>query len=85
MWTDVRASTKNGRLRLAEAQAALGINILMYLPVRLGNLCSLAFDEHLVIREGGTSTLALSAEETKTGAAVEYEIPSALVSSSTAR
>ena len=79
MWTDVKASAKSGRLRLAEAQAALAINILMYLPVRLGNLCSLAFDEHLVIREGGSSTLALSADETKTGAAVEYEIPFALV------
>jgi hypothetical protein len=79
MWTDVKASTKNGRLRLAEAQAALAINILMYLPVRLGNLCSLVFDEHLIIREGGSSTLTLSAEETKTGAAVEYEIPFALV------
>ncbi|WP_162252000.1 site-specific integrase [Mesorhizobium sp. Root552] len=75
IWTDVQASTKKRRLRLAEAQAALAINILMYLPVRLGNLCALAFDEHLIVRESGTSTLTLSAEETKTGAGVDYEIP----------
>jgi integrase len=79
LWRDVQCSTKTGRLRLAEAQAALAINILIYLPVRLGNLASLTFDQHLFLNEDGASTLTLSAEETKTGAAVEYDIPPPLV------
>lgn len=41
MWQDMKDSSRNGRLQLAQAQAALAINILMYLPVRLGNLCIL--------------------------------------------
>lgn len=79
LWQDLKCTQRYGRWQLAQAQAALGINILTYLPVRLGNLCTLAFDEHLVMRDDGRSTLALSADETKTGAGVEYEIPTALV------
>ena len=78
IWQDVQASQKQNRNSLAEAQAALGIEILMFVPVRLGNLTALAFEEHLFVREGGTSTLLLSAEETKTGTSVEFDIPTRL-------
>lgn len=78
LWHDVQNSDRRGRWRLAEAQAALGIEILMTMPVRLGNLTSLAFEEHLFLRRGGTSTLIVPAEETKTGHGVEFDIPEKL-------
>lgn len=75
MWQDVQNSKRRNRWRLAEAQGALGIEILMFVPVRLKNLTALAFDEHLFLREGGISTLMLSADETKTGENLEFDIP----------
>ncbi|MER9482364.1 tyrosine-type recombinase/integrase [Mesorhizobium sp. M0494] len=78
MWQDVQNSQRRNRWRLAEAQAALGIEILMSAPVRLKNLTALAFEEHLFLREGGISTLMLSADETKTGENLEFDIPSDL-------
>lgn len=78
MWQDVRKSERRNRWRLAEAQAALGIEILMFVPVRLKNLTALAFDQHLFLREGGTSTLMLASDETKTGENLEFDLPSEL-------
>ena len=75
MWADVQNSDRRGRLHLAEAQAALGIEILMTMALRLGNLTALAFEEHLFLRKGGTSTLIVPADETKTGHGVEFDIP----------
>ncbi|MES0032719.1 hypothetical protein [Mesorhizobium sp. M0040] len=75
MWQDVQNSQRRNRLRLAEAQGALGIEILMSAPVRLKNLTALAFEEHLFLRERGISTLMLSADETKTGENLEFDIP----------
>ncbi|TIM13262.1 MAG: site-specific integrase [Mesorhizobium sp.] len=75
MWQDVQKSQRRKHWRLAEAQAALGIEILMFVPVRLKNLTALAFEEHLFLREAGTSTLMLSADETKTGENLEFDIP----------
>lgn len=78
IWADAQSDSRRGRLRLAQAQAALAISILTYHPVRLGNLAGLRFDEHLHLNAQGVSTLSLSSEETKTGAAVDYEIPPVL-------
>lgn len=75
MWLDVRNSQRRNRWRLAEAQAALGIEMLMFVPVRLKNLTALAFDQHLFLRDEGTSTLMLSADETKTGESLEFDLP----------
>jgi integrase len=78
MWQDVQNSQRRNRWRLAEAQAALGIEILMFVPVRLKNLTALAFEQHLFLRDGGTSTLVLSADETKTGETLEFDLPTDL-------
>ncbi|MER9836164.1 site-specific integrase [Mesorhizobium sp. M0145] len=75
MWLDVRNSQRRNRWRLAESQAALGIEMLMFVPVRLKNLTALAFDQHLFLRDEGTSTLMLSADETKTGESLEFDLP----------
>lgn len=75
MWHDVQKSQRRDRWRLAEAQAALAIEILMFVPVRLKNLTALEFDQHLLLREDGTSTLMLAADETKTGETLEFDLP----------
>src|SRR5690606_25294274 len=73
LWIEVQAGRRDGRWRLAQAQAALALSVLMYMPIRLRNLTALAFDEHLFVRPEGTSTLLLSAEETKTGHKLEFD------------
>ncbi|MER8601015.1 tyrosine-type recombinase/integrase [Mesorhizobium sp. M1339] len=78
IWHEIQRGCKRGRLRLAEAQAALALSVLMYMPIRLGNLTSLAFDEHLFLRQDGTSTLLITAAETKTKEDVEFDIPPAV-------
>ncbi|UVK38851.1 tyrosine-type recombinase/integrase [Mesorhizobium sp. AR10] len=75
IWHEIQSGCKRGRLRLAEAQAALALSVLMYMPIRLGNLTSLAFDEHMFLRQDGTSTLLITAAETKTKEDVEFDIP----------
>ena len=78
IWKDVMENGRRGRLRLAEAQASLGISILMNTAIRLGDLTALEFDKHLTLRPGGTSTLRTIATETKTGHGVEFDLPSIL-------
>lgn len=78
IWEEVLATERHTAWTLAKAQAALSLHILMYMPVRLGNLTDLKFGEHLVLRESEPSTLRLSEDETKTGAAVEFNIPEVL-------
>jgi integrase len=62
---------------LAKAQAALGIAIPTYLPVRPENLSDLEFDKHLFVRAepGATSTLELDSEEVKNNNDVGFDIP----------
>ncbi|TIS53195.1 MAG: hypothetical protein E5W91_32035 [Mesorhizobium sp.] len=78
LWRGVMSSRSTSRLRLAKAQAALGIGILLSMPIRLTNLTSLAFDEHLVLRVPGVSTLSLSEDETKNDYPLEFDIPPTL-------
>ena len=62
---------------LAKAQAALGMKILTYMPVRPENLSDLEFDEHLFVRAepGATSTLELDSDEVKNDNDVGFDIP----------
>lgn len=50
----------------------------MFMPIRLQNLTALAFEKHLFLRPGGTSTLIVPKEEMKSGNGVEFDIPPAL-------
>lgn len=78
IWEDLETGKRKGRWRLAEAQAALGIHILMCMPIRLHNLTALTFEKHLFLRPGGTSMLIVPKEEMKSGNGVEFDIPAAL-------
>jgi integrase len=67
LWAEVKREEKPNFRTLAKAQAALGIAILSYMPIRLENLTQLAFGVNLFTREelGAISSLELSAGEVK--------------------
>ena len=77
LWREVRRDAHPNFRTLAKAQAALGIAIPSYMPVRLENLTGLSFGTHLFVHEGGgaISSLELSADETKNGLEVAFDIP----------
>ena len=79
LWKEVKSKSlqkPNFRV-LAKAQAALGIGLLTYMPVRSENLWELEFDTHIFLRSGpgATSTLELGAEEVKNENATGFDIP----------
>jgi len=77
LWSKVHRNDKPNFRTLALAQAALALEILIYLPIRLQNLISLTFDVHLFLREGpgATSTLDIPAHEVKNKRPIEFDIP----------
>jgi integrase len=81
LWKEVRKEQKPSFRTLAKAQAALGIGIVTYMPIRPENLWALAFDTHLFIRSGAgaTSTLELPSSEVKNENEVAFDIPPHLV------
>jgi integrase len=82
LWAEVKRDEKPNFRTLAKAQAALGIAILPFMPVRSENLATLAFGVHLFIREEprAISSLELSAGELKNGETeVAFDIPPQVV------
>src|SRR6202040_295014 len=82
LWAEVRREAKPNFRTLAKAQAALGVAMLTFMPVRPENLAELTFGVHLFLREeaGATSSLELSADEVKNKEIeVAFDIPSPIV------
>jgi len=77
LWSKVRRDDKPNFRTLAMAQAALALEILFYLPIRLQNLISLTFDVHLFLHggPGAISTLEIPAHEVKNKRPIEFDIP----------
>jgi hypothetical protein len=79
LWKEVRnkKDEKPNFRTLAQGQAALGIAIPTYLPVRPENLSELEFDKHLFLRAepGAISTLELDSEEVKHDNDIGFDIP----------
>jgi integrase len=78
LWIEVkREATPNFRT-LAKAQVALGIAILIYMPIRAKNLTALTFGVHLFLGEGAqaSSTLEVPAGEMKNNIEMAFDIPS---------
>jgi integrase len=77
LWVELKKDNKPSFRTLAKAQAALGIAILTYMPIRSENLWQLAFDNHVFVRAeaGATSTLELSDDEVKNDNEVGFDIP----------
>jgi integrase len=77
LWSQARREQKPNFRTLATAQAALALEILIYLPMRLQNLISLTFETHLFLKDGlGTiSTLEIPASEVKNKRPIEFDVP----------
>jgi integrase len=82
LWHEVKnkKDEKPNFRTLAKAQAALGIGILIYMPVRPENLSELEFGTHLFLRAepGATSTLELDSDEVKNANDIGFDIPAHL-------
>jgi integrase len=77
LWSKVRRD-KSGNFRiLSLAQAALALEILIFMPIRMQNLARLEFDRHLFLRDGpgAVSTLDIPADEVKNKRPIEFDIP----------
>jgi integrase len=77
LWLQARRDGKANFRTLAKAQAALAVEMLIYLPIRLQNLVSLTFERHLFLNEGpgAVSTLEIPATEVKNKRPIEFDIP----------
>jgi integrase len=77
LWAEVKRDMRPSFRTLVKAQAALGVGILCYMPVRPQNLSALKFDEHLFLHEGrnAISSLELPAHEVKNRIALAFDIP----------
>lgn len=77
LWAEVKRDSQSNFRTLAKAQTALATAILCYMPLRLQNLTTLAFDTHLFMREQARaiSTLEVPAHEVKNGTELAYDIP----------
>jgi integrase len=80
-WAEVKKSPRHDRYILAEAQVALAVGILCYMPMRPQNLAALAFDVHLFLKErpDAVSSLELPASEVKNKIPLAFDIPPRLV------
>jgi integrase len=77
LWAEARREHRPNFRTLAKAQAALGITILSYMPLRPQNLTALAFGTHLFMQDGpgAISTLEVSAAEMKNRQELAFDIP----------
>jgi integrase len=77
LWAEVRRDRRNSFRTLATAQAAIGIAILSYAPLRLQNLATLRFGVHLYVRpqRGAISTIEVPAEEVKNHRPLAFDLP----------
>jgi integrase len=67
LWSEVKGDQRLNFRTLAKAQAALGIAMLSYMPLRSQNLHPLEFDVHIFLRGAirGTSSLEIPSQEVK--------------------
>jgi integrase len=77
LWAEVKREVKPNFRTLAKAQAALGVAILSYMPLRAANLTALTIGIHLFMGDGGraTSTLEVPPGEMKNKRELAFDIP----------
>jgi integrase len=77
LWAEVKREAKPNFRTLAKAQAALGIAILSYMPLRPENLTGLTFGIHLFMGEGSRaiSSLEMPGGEVKNDRELAFDIP----------
>ena len=80
LWHQARRRLGQSRWAFNDLQTALAIDILLHAPLRLQNLASLSFTEHLHWPQGRRrpAILTIKRNETKNDVALEFEVPVAL-------
>ena len=80
LWAEVKRARTPSFRTILKAQAALAIDILLYMPIRPQNLWALKFDEHIFLQKGvgAISSLELPASEVKNRTEMGFDIPERL-------
>src|ERR1700687_2796477 len=80
LWRKARRDLAGSKRPFIDLQTALAIDILLNVPLRMKNLASLSFKEHLHWPQGHGKAAMLTFEgtETKNGSALEFELPAPL-------
>jgi integrase len=81
LWSKACRDTSPNFRTLAMAQAALALEILTYMPLRMQNLSRLAFDENLFLHDGlgAVSSLEIPANEVKNKRPIAFDVPPHIV------
>jgi integrase len=80
LWYAARRALQNSRRSFIDLQTALAIDILIHVPLRMQNLSSLNFAQHLHWPQGRRkpALLTFRGDETKNDNVLEFEIPTVL-------
>jgi integrase len=80
MWRNARRGLAKSKRPFIDIQTSLAIDILLAIPLRMKNLASLNFGDHLhwPNGRGKPAMLIIKRSETKNGIAIEAEIPTEL-------
>jgi integrase len=80
LWRTARRKCATSKRWFIDLQTALAIDILLHVPLRIENLATLKFDEHLHWPQGRgkPALLVVRVEETKNETPLEFELPTVL-------
>jgi integrase len=80
LWRNARRGLSKSKRPFIDIQTSLAIDILLVVPLRMKNLASLSFSDHLHWPNGRVqpAMLMIEGSETKNGIAIEVEIPTEL-------
>ena len=80
LWRDARRGLAKSKRPFIDIQTSLAIDILLVVPLRMKNLASLTFRDHLhwPNGRGKPAMLVINGSETKNGLPIEAEIPTEL-------
>jgi integrase len=80
LWRRARRGLATSRRPFIDLQSALAIDLLLHVPMRMENLASLNFEQHLHWPQGRgkPALLIFKDDETKNGISLEFEIPAVL-------
>jgi integrase len=80
LWRDARRRLATSKRSFIDIQTSLAIDILLAIPLRMQNLASLSFRDHLrwPNGRGKPAMLVIEGTETKNDSPIEFEIPTQL-------
>jgi integrase len=80
LWRKARREPAGSKRAFIDLQTALAIDILLHVPLRMKNLASLSFKDHLhwPLGHGKPAMITFEGTETKNGSPLEFELPASL-------